>query len=61
MVDSVKAKPAPDSEMVTVLSDGGLMDNDETIGEERLVAVNSPPKGKRRVTSKVSLHLVITL
>jgi hypothetical protein len=61
MVDSVKAKPAPDSEMVAVLSDGSLSDNNETIGEERLVTVNSPPKGKRQVTSEVSLHLVITL
>jgi hypothetical protein len=61
IVDSVKAKPAPDSEMINVRSDGSLSDNDETMGEERLVAINSPPKGKRRVTSEVSLCLVITL
>ena len=48
----VKAKPR---ELIAVMSDAGLSDNDEINGEERLVAINSPPKGKRRVTSDVSL------
>lgn len=33
---------------------GGLSDNDEMKGEERVAAINSPPKGKKRVTSSVS-------
>jgi hypothetical protein len=34
---------------------GGLSDHDETTGGERDAAVLSPPKGKQRVTSNVSL------
>ncbi len=37
---------------------GGLSDNDEIKGEEREVAINSPPKGKRRVTSEVFFSLI---
>lgn len=33
---------------------GGLSDNDEMDGEERKIAINSPPKGKRRITSEVT-------
>src|ERR1700722_10262491 len=57
MADSakVKAEPAPE---ITIMSDGGLSDNDETNGEERRAAVNSPPKGKKRVNSNVSPLLV---
>lgn len=50
--DAVKVK----AERVPALSmynNGGLSDNDEMRGEEREVAVNSPPKGKRRITSEV--------
>ncbi|KAH9027217.1 hypothetical protein EDB85DRAFT_1893035 [Lactarius pseudohatsudake] len=36
---------------VTLLSEGGLSDADETNGREREAAVKSPPKGKRRVTN----------
>jgi hypothetical protein len=39
-------------------SDGGLSDNDEIMGEEREVAINSPIKGKKRVTSEVSFFIV---
>ena len=51
--DSVKVKtePAPG---IALYSDGGLSDYDETIGKEREAAVNSPPKGKKQVTSEVS-------
>ncbi|KAF8268670.1 hypothetical protein EI94DRAFT_1800187 [Lactarius quietus] len=45
-----KAEPK-DLELIAVVSDAGLSDNDETKGEEQLVAINSPPKGKKRVTS----------
>jgi hypothetical protein len=45
-----KAEPAPD--LVPDLA-GGLSDNDETKGEERMAAINSPLKGKKRVNSEV--------
>jgi hypothetical protein len=41
----VKAEPVPDT--ITLHSDGGLSDNDETKGEEREAAIKSPPKGKK--------------
>jgi hypothetical protein len=60
-----KAEPAPDhnAEMVTVNSDGGPSDRDETNSnlKERLAAVNSPLKGRKRVSREVSLRLVIPL
>lgn len=43
---NVKAGLAP-------CDDGGLSDNDEMRGMEREVAINSPPKGKKRLTSEV--------
>jgi hypothetical protein len=49
--DSVKVKDEP-APMIS-LFDGGLSDNDEMRGEEREAAINSPPKGKKRVTSEV--------
>ena len=50
---SVKIK----SELGPILSlndTGGLSDNDETRGDEWEAAINSPPKGKKQVTSEVS-------
>ena len=44
----VKAEPA-----VSIYNNGGLSDNDEIKGEERELAINSPPKGKKRITSEV--------
>jgi hypothetical protein len=49
--DAVKVKAEP---KIALYFDGGLSDCDETIGKEREAAVNSPPKGKKRVTSEVS-------
>ncbi|KAN0131106.1 hypothetical protein V8E53_011107 [Lactarius tabidus] len=40
------------TEAIAVFSDAGLSDNDETNGEERLVTINSPPKGKMQITSE---------
>jgi hypothetical protein len=34
------------TELSNTYQDGGLSDNDEIMGEERDVAINSPPKGK---------------
>ena len=38
---------------ITICNNGGLSDNDEIRGEEREVAIKSPPKGKGRKTSEV--------
>ena len=46
----VKAKLAPE---ILVYNNGGLSDNDELTGEEQEVAIKSPPKGKKRMTSEV--------
>jgi hypothetical protein len=45
-VVSAEVEPEP-TEAIAVFSDTGLSDNDETNGEEQLVAINSPPKGKK--------------
>ena len=37
-----------------IILDGGISDNDETVGRERDAALASPPKGKKRINSKVS-------
>jgi hypothetical protein len=36
---------------------GGISDDDETMGEERMAAVNSHFKGKNRAASNVSIIL----
>jgi hypothetical protein len=56
---SEKAKVEPAPKTITVLSDGGLSDCDETNGVEWLAAVNSPLKGQNPVTSEVSLLSVV--
>jgi hypothetical protein len=53
-LDSVKVKAEP-SPTLSLHTDGGLSDNDERRGEEWEAAINSPPKGKKRVTSEISL------
>jgi hypothetical protein len=52
-----KVKPEPID--IGVNSDAGLSDNDETNGNEREAAVNSPPKGRKRITSDVCFVLII--
>jgi hypothetical protein len=51
--------------MITInLCRGFISDDDETLQEndpERLALMNAPPKGKKRLTSNVSLRLVVTL
>jgi hypothetical protein len=51
-----KLEPAENSILIV---DGGLSDEDETIGHEREAAVKSPIKGKVRVTSSVSSPIVM--
>lgn len=53
--DSAKVKPEPEPE-----HGGGLSDYDETKGNEREAAINSPPKGKKRVTSEVSVSFLLS-
>jgi hypothetical protein len=59
----VKAEPDPDAEMIIVNSDGGPSDRDETNHglKERLAAVNSPLKGRKRVSREVSLRSVTSV
>jgi hypothetical protein len=52
----VKADPAP---ALSIYNNGGLSDNDEIKGEERDFAINSPPKGKRRITNEVFFLLIV--
>jgi hypothetical protein len=54
---SAKVKPEPID--IGVDSDAGLSDNDEINGNEREAAVNSPPKGKKRITSDVYFFFLI--
>jgi hypothetical protein len=49
---AVRIKPDPD---FIDIHDGGLSDHDETRGRERDAAVFSPPKGKTRLNSEVSI------
>ena len=51
--DQVKVKVESQAEVFS-LSEGGLSDNDELAGKEREIAINSPPKGKKRITSEVA-------
>lgn len=55
-VVKVEDEPAP---ALSLYNNGGLSDNDEMRGEEREVAVRSPPKGKRRITSEVFLFFLV--
>lgn len=52
----VKVKAESQAHVLS-LSDGGLSDNDELAGKEREIAINSPPKGKKRITSEVRSQL----
>jgi hypothetical protein len=55
--DQVKIKVESRAADVISLSDsdGGLSDNDELHGKERESAINSPPKGKKRINSEVKI------
>ena len=50
---SVKVIAKPGLDTIAINYYGGLSENDETNGEEREVAIKSPPKGKKRITSEV--------
>ena len=50
----IKGEPVPE---LAMYDDGDLSDNDEIRGEEQEVVINSPPKGKKRVTSEVSFFV----
>jgi hypothetical protein len=46
----------PFNDSIEIAKDG-LLDFDETKGNERDAAIKSPPKGKQRILSSVSHHL----
>jgi hypothetical protein len=48
----VKVKVEP--EVLSLSDGGGLSDSNEMGGQEREAAINSPPKGKKRITSEVT-------
>ena len=54
--NQVKVKAETQADVLS-LSDGGLSDNNELGGKEREAAINSPLKGKRRITSEVTNRL----
>ena len=56
--DQVNVKVEGDIiDMLSLSDEGGLSDNDELGGKEREAAINSPPKGKKHVNSKVTSWL----
>jgi hypothetical protein len=54
VISHAKPVKAEANDSPIVIIDGGLSDEDETIGIEREAAVASPPKGKVRAISSVS-------
>jgi hypothetical protein len=49
-----KVKVEPQADLISLSGDeGGLSDSNELDGKEREVAINSPHKGKKRITSEV--------
>ena len=55
----VKVKVESQADLIPLSDEGGLSDNDELVGQERETAINSPPKGKKRITSEVTSPLSI--
>ena len=53
VASKVKAEVAEHVLALSINNNGGLSDYDEINGEERKLAINSPPKGKKRITSEV--------
>jgi hypothetical protein len=49
-----QSKVKVEIDVISLSDEGGLSDNDEMVGKEREVAINSPPKGKKRITSEVT-------
>src|ERR1700735_3484419 len=58
IISNVTAKAEPVPNAALSIYDGGLSDNDEIRGKEREVAINSPPKGKRRINSEVNFSFL---
>jgi hypothetical protein len=54
--DVIIRRAQSDEELDTMIDHGGLPDEIEVIGLERDAAVSSPPKGKKRLMSSVSVH-----
>jgi hypothetical protein len=58
MINQVVPKLEPAENSILII-DGGLSDEDETIGHEHEAAVKSPIKGKVCITSLVSSLIVM--
>jgi hypothetical protein len=56
--DLVKVKPEP-GPILSLTDAGSLSDNDEMRGDEQDAVINSPPKGKRQVISKVNYYSLL--
>ena len=57
--ESTLVKVKTEIPTISLNDNGGLSDNNELMGEEQEVAVKSPPKGKKQVTSKVGYYLFL--
>jgi hypothetical protein len=57
----VRVKTEPNLTTISLNDNGGLSDNDEIMGEERDVAIKSPPKGKKRVTNEVGYYFFLSI
>jgi hypothetical protein len=55
--DQVEVKVESQADVISLSDEGGLSDCDELDGKEREAAINSPPKGKKRITSEVTSRL----
>ena len=58
--DQVKIK-GEHQEVISLSDDGGLSDSNELGGKEREIAINSPLKGKKRITSEVKVNFFQTI
>ena len=52
--DQVKVKDESQPDVISLSDEGGLSDNNELDGKEREIAINSPPKGRKRINSEVT-------
>jgi hypothetical protein len=57
--DQVKIKAEQQAEVISLSDEGGLSDSNELGGNERELAINSPIKGKKRITSEVKVRFSI--
>lgn len=54
---SHQVKVKVEADVLSLSDGGGLSDSDELAGKEREIAINSPHKGKKRITSEVTRRI----